>query len=125
MQTAVALLQVQKLEAVKQLAGIAHEINTPTRYVGDNAHFLKGAFRDLETVLDECARLVQAAKSDSISAEIAAEFERTVARTDLEFLREEISKAIDQLLDGISRVAGIIRSMKRDNGFLSAFFASN
>lgn len=34
------LLQVQKLEAVGQLAaGIAHEINTPTQYVSDNTHF--------------------------------------------------------------------------------------
>ncbi|HEV2973057.1 MAG TPA: response regulator [Pirellulales bacterium] len=108
------LLQVQKLEAVGQLAaGIADEINTPTQDLGDNAHFLKGAFRDLETVLDECDRLVQAAKSDSLSAEIAAEFERAVARTDLSYLREEIPKAIDQSLDGINRVAEIVRSINR------------
>ncbi|RKZ06196.1 hypothetical protein DRQ05_05165, partial [bacterium] len=39
------LQQGQKLESIGRLAaGIAHEINTPTQYVGDNTRFLKDAF---------------------------------------------------------------------------------
>ena len=39
------LLQAGKLTAIGQLAaGIAHEINTPMQFVGDNTHFTRRAF---------------------------------------------------------------------------------
>jgi PAS domain S-box-containing protein len=47
------LAQSQKLRSIGQLAsGIAHEINTPTQYVGDNTRFLLDAFADLMGVLN-------------------------------------------------------------------------
>ena len=47
-----------KLESIGQLAaGIAHEINTPTQYVGDNVRFLGDAFGSLQKCFDDLAAL--------------------------------------------------------------------
>ncbi len=52
------LQQAQKLESVGQLAaGIAHEINTPMQYVGDNVQFVHGSLQKLDSVLQLLAHL--------------------------------------------------------------------
>ncbi|MEE9597017.1 MAG: PAS domain S-box protein, partial [Acidiferrobacterales bacterium] len=59
------LSQAHRLESLGTLAGgIAHEINTPVQYIGDNTRFLKIAFSDLSLVLQKHMTLLEAA-SDS------------------------------------------------------------
>ena len=107
------LAQAHKLESVGQLAaGIAHEINTPTQYVGDNTRFLQDAFEDINGVLERCQSLVEAVKDGTVNPQLIAETETAFQNADVAYLQEEIPQAIEQSLDGVGRVAKIVRAMK-------------
>lgn len=107
------LMQSQKLESIGQLAsGISHEINTPIQYVGDNARFLQEAFVDIWGVLEAHNRLMEAAKERYPSDQLVQNLEEHIERVELDYLKEEIPKALEQALYGVDRVSKIVRSMK-------------
>jgi PAS domain S-box-containing protein len=107
------LLQAQKLEAIGQLAaGIAHEINTPMQYVGDNTRFLKESFEDLITLLNKSAQFLPSKNDGNLNPTLLGEMENAFLSADVEFLSKEIPIAIAQTLEGISRVSEIVRAMK-------------
>ncbi|HEX9047483.1 MAG TPA: ATP-binding protein, partial [Verrucomicrobiae bacterium] len=107
------LRQSQKLESIGQLAaGIAHEINTPTQYVGDNTRFVLDSFAAISKVLESHEQLLAAAKAGGITPELLANAEEILAASDLDYLREQIPAALKETLEGVERVTKIVRAMK-------------
>ena len=107
------LVQAQKLESVGQLAaGIAHEMNTPLQYVGDNTEYLQKSFARLLGVLEKYEGMLEAAKSGSVTPDLLTEVEATVKKARVKSMLEEIPEAIKDSLDGIQTVARIVRAMK-------------
>lgn len=101
--------QAQKLEAIGQLAaGIAHEINTPIQFIGDNIRFMKEAWSSFDSVISLCEPVSGGTASDDLLPRV----QRILQECDSVYLRSEIPRALDQSLEGIGRVAKIVQAMK-------------
>jgi len=107
------LLQAQKLKAIGGLAaGIAHEINTPIQYIGDNTRFLKDSFDDMNHLLEIYKELLASVKGSAMLPDLVEKLEAAIKDVDMDFLTDEIPLAIKQSRDGVERVADIVRAMK-------------
>ncbi|MBW9257184.1 MAG: DUF3365 domain-containing protein [Candidatus Thiodiazotropha sp. (ex. Lucinisca nassula)] len=107
------LNQTHKMEAVGQLAGgIAHEINTPIQYIGDNLKFIKESQQDMQNLLQDYAELSSKAKQQPELQTELEKIDETIEEIDLEYLTEETTNAIDQSITGASQVARIVLAMK-------------
>jgi PAS domain S-box-containing protein len=87
------LLQASRLASVGQLAsGIAHEINTPIQYIGNNLTFISDAVGQLLAALERDG----GGQPDEKTA----------------FLADELPAAIAESLDGVAHITRIVLSMK-------------
>jgi len=112
----VELVAAQRLASVGTLAaGVAHEINTPVQFVSDSVHFLREAANDtfalVDTLLALQALVERGASAPELAAAVTAATEGS-ERADLDYLRENVPQAFERALDGLERVARIVRSMK-------------
>jgi PAS domain S-box-containing protein len=102
----------QKLEAVGTLAaGIAHEINTPIQFVGDNTHFLNESFSALLKLHAKYQKIYDDSAGAALP-ELRRELRQAEEEADLAYLFEEVPKALKQTMGGVEHVARIVRAMK-------------
>ncbi|UUX50071.1 ATP-binding protein [Nisaea acidiphila] len=101
------LMVANKQEALGTLAGgIAHEINTPTQYISDNLRFLQDGFEDVLGAFDAVSEKIESVPEHTEAlAGISDQF-------DIEFLREEVPRAIQQALEGTSQIASIVNAVR-------------
>jgi len=91
----------QKLQSVGQLAaGIAHEINTPMQFIGDNVAFLQDGVASLLGLIDV------ATGTSNVEA-----IRRAKDEFDIDYLRTRAPDACTNALEGIARVSKIVRAM--------------
>lgn len=105
--------QAQKLEAIGSLAaGVAHEINTPIQYVGNNLQFIKNEFDSIVGLMHNFQQLFEQVQSADPTNKLIEESHQKEKEVDLNYLIQEIPKAIDESLEGIGRVTKIVQAIK-------------
>jgi two-component system NtrC family sensor kinase len=107
------LIAAHKLESIGQLAaGVAHEINTPMQYIGDNLHFLKQAFTDVFGLLN-CYNVVLAQNGPSaLSATWLQAVDQARQDADLDYLLTAVPSALEGASGGVTAVSSIVRALK-------------
>ena len=107
------LLETQKLGAIGQLAaGVAHEINTPMQFIGDNLHFARSAVADLSGLLHLFREAARAAEHTALGSERLQELTNAELDADFEYSSEALPTALERSLQGVERVTKIVRAMK-------------
>lgn len=106
------LHKAQKLESIGTLAaGIAHEINTPIQFIGDNTIFAKDSLIDvIEMIHDYRELFAKVEQENGIS--VMPIVEKINDEADYEYLAEELPKSLQQTLDGVAHVSKIVKAMK-------------
>jgi PAS domain S-box-containing protein len=107
------LRRANRIEAIGHLAaGIAHEINTPIQYIGDNVRFLDESYVNIKKALNEYHSLWTEAAAGQVHPDRLAAVAEVIRDADIEYLLEEAPRATAQALDGVRRVAEIVSAMK-------------
>jgi signal transduction histidine kinase/HAMP domain-containing protein len=107
------LAAAQKLESVGRLAaGVAHEINTPVQFVADNMGFVRESMTGVADVIQAYRDLKQAVQTGGDAAAAASVATAAETEADLDYVIANVPPAIAGAIEGLGRIATIVRSMK-------------
>jgi PAS domain S-box-containing protein len=105
--------EMRRLEAIGSLsAGIAHEINTPIQFIGDNLDYLRDALRNIHASYERYESLARVAERDGRYAEELRGVRAFNDEIKLGSLIAEILAALTESREGIKQVRDIVLLMK-------------
>ena len=103
----------QNMESLGQLAaGIAHEINTPMQFIGDNYYFIKDGFDSFLEYLKFIDSELMKDIDDQSIINLRTIIHDKYENLEIEYLYDEIPKAIVSTQNGVERVRKIVLAMK-------------
>lgn len=101
------LAHTDKLASIGLLsAGVAHEINNPLSYVGNNLAVLQ---RDVKGLLE---MLIEAENVSKAQPDKFQKFEEISEEIDWPYIRANLEPMIDRTLEGVRRVANIVQKLR-------------
>ncbi|MEM8736063.1 MAG: PAS domain-containing protein, partial [Planctomycetota bacterium] len=105
--------QALRMESVGQLAaGVAHEINTPMQYIGDNVRYVAKSFEKLDAAFAAIEAIAEPefdlAKMEQLRTDLVAKLTPKKIKSS----RKQIPDALKDSIDGVVAVSKIVSAMK-------------
>lgn len=102
----------QKMISVGQLAsGIAHEINTPIQFIGDNNYFIGNSFRTFLEYLKEI-EIEISDKNKQVLIDKSNFLNDLKEKYEIDYLNIEVPLAIERMNIGIQRISKLVSAMR-------------
>lgn len=109
-QAQAALVQSEKMASLGQLAaGMAHEINNPISFISNNLAVLRRDVTALVELLDQYHLLF---RSPENQAALLDQLDQMEKACDLEWVRENLPRLFASSIDGLSRIADLVKNLR-------------
>jgi len=109
------LIQSEKMASIGILAaGVAHEINNPMAFINANLTALKTYGADILELLRQYARLENHLTQTPVSdpAPLLTRIAQFKKDKKIDFILQDLNNLVDESLEGVNRVTGIVQDMK-------------
>ena len=107
------LFQMEKMAAIGQIAaGVAHEINNPTGFVGSNLNIMKGYVNDMLRVIETYRTFIGKCGHLPGVSDLMGDVSAVEQNIEVDYLLEDIQSLIKESEEGIGRIRKIVQDLK-------------